>query len=138
MVEDGEDVNTTIKREFFEEAVNHKSTKEVRCFLRCNSLSVPSQKRGLLVLTQERAVLEAIFADGPHKKIIFQGYSDDSRNTDNAWVETTAAVYFITEEQVYLRASSCLVCFLIFLFSHEFSFVLCRIALPSNQRRRSL
>ena len=65
MVDDGEQINQTLKREFQEEAAN---------------------KPELIPL------LKNIFSKKT-SKLIYRGYVDDPRNTDNAWIETTAKHY---------------------------------------------
>lgn len=60
MVDPGENITETLKREFTEEALNS----------------------GV-----DSAILDAFFASGT---VIYQGYVDDPRNTDNAWMETLA------------------------------------------------
>merc|ERR1719335_375105 len=66
MVDPGESVSVTVKREFTEEA---------------GALSDPAEQADFLKHT------EALFASG---KQSYRGYVDDPRNTDNAWMETTA------------------------------------------------
>lgn len=68
MVDCGEKVSATVKREFMEEAMNglEKSDEE-------------KQK----VVKQ----LESLFNQ---EVVIYKGYVDDPRNTDNAWMETVA------------------------------------------------
>lgn len=60
MVDPGENVSETLKREFNEEALNS----------------------GV-----DTTTLEEFFQDGVQ---IYKGYVDDPRNTDNAWIETVA------------------------------------------------
>ncbi|XP_015043706.1 ADP-ribose pyrophosphatase, mitochondrial isoform X3 [Drosophila pseudoobscura] len=60
MVDPGENVTVTLKREFTEEALN---------------------------FTDKANMVEKFFKEGLH---IYSGYVDDFRNTDNAWMETTA------------------------------------------------
>lgn len=60
MVDPGEKVSVTLKREFTEEALN------------CGV---------------EQTVLDNFFSNGTE---IYEGYVDDPRNTDNAWMETAA------------------------------------------------
>lgn len=60
-VDPGEHVTKTLKREFFEEAVNNADCEK----------------------------LEAFFENSGN--VIFSGYVDDPRNTDNAWIETVAS-----------------------------------------------
>jgi ADP-ribose pyrophosphatase len=63
MVDQGEVVTTTLKREFKEEAGS----------------------------TNTSDVLKEVFS----KPItVYRGYSDDHRNTDNAWIETTCVLFF--------------------------------------------
>jgi ADP-ribose pyrophosphatase len=70
MVELGDTVSVTLRKEFAEEAMNGlEKTKEV--------------------LAEINAKLDIIFR---RAKIVYQGYVDDPRNTDNAWMETAAAV----------------------------------------------
>ena len=46
------------------------------------------------------AVLEEIFSN---PIVVYRGYSDDYRNTDNAWIETTCALFFPTSNCRNLR-----------------------------------
>ena len=68
MVDPGEKVSTTVKREFMEEALD----------------STGSAQEQLSELTQ---MVEEFFAGGEE---VYKGYVDDPRNTDNAWMETVA------------------------------------------------
>uniref|UniRef100_A0A0V0GA23 Putative transient receptor potential-related channel 7 n=1 Tax=Triatoma dimidiata TaxID=72491 RepID=A0A0V0GA23_TRIDM len=68
MVDSGETISQTLKREFMEEALNYlemesEAKKEISCQLNC------------------------FFKNGID---IYKGYVDDIRNTDNAWIETVA------------------------------------------------
>lgn len=67
MVDPGESVTVTLKREFGEESLN--------------SLELPENQKKVLA-TQ----LGKMFKNGVP---LYLGYSDDLRNTDNAWLETT-------------------------------------------------
>lgn len=68
MVDPGEKVTSTLKREFLEEALN--------------SLEMSSEQKSS---TEKK--IEEFFSLG---EAIYTGYVDDIRNTDNAWMETTA------------------------------------------------
>lgn len=68
MVDPGETVNATLKREFLEEALN--------------ILSVNKQEKD-----KRKKLVEKFFSSGLE---IYKGYVDDPRNTDNAWMETVA------------------------------------------------
>ncbi|EDQ86122.1 uncharacterized protein MONBRDRAFT_28618 [Monosiga brevicollis MX1] len=68
MVEAGDTVSVTLKKEFGEEALNSLEADEVA--------------RETL-----KAVVDRIFQNGDE---IYRGYVDDPRNTDNAWMETVA------------------------------------------------
>jgi len=68
MVDAGEVASLTVKREFTEEAVN---------------IEDPAERERV---TQ---VLDRLFA-GAEGKVVYRGYVDDPRNTDNSWMETTA------------------------------------------------
>ncbi|OQR74928.1 deoxyhypusine hydroxylase-like [Tropilaelaps mercedesae] len=65
MVDPGETVSATLKREFMEEAMNNLKNK------------------GITV--QQRNKINEFFRQGTE---IYKGYVDDPRNTDNAWLET--------------------------------------------------
>jgi len=73
MVDDGELISETLRREFTEEA-------------------------GALADLHDQADLEdaldEVFSDG---REIYRGYVDDPRNTDNAWMETTVYLFYINE-----------------------------------------
>lgn len=68
MVDPGELVSATLRREFSEETMN--------------SLSLSEEDRRAL----EKS-LESFFSKGTE---VYKGYVDDPRNTDNAWMETVA------------------------------------------------
>lgn len=70
MVDAGEDVNQTLKREFTEEAANNPKLNPLITKLFSNQ----------------------------NAKIIYRGYVDDPRNTDNSWIETTAKHFHCSEE----------------------------------------
>ncbi|XP_068193768.1 ADP-ribose pyrophosphatase, mitochondrial isoform X2 [Antennarius striatus] len=69
MVDAGEQVSLTLQREFSEEALN--------------SLAVPPSERAKI---HER--ITKLFKSKGF--LVFKGYVDDPRNTDNAWMETVA------------------------------------------------
>jgi ADP-ribose pyrophosphatase len=71
MVDAGEQVSTTLKREFIEECMNGKI---------------------------QESELDEYFKDGTE---IYNGYIDDPRNTDHAWLESSA-VNFHDEEGTFL------------------------------------
>ncbi|XP_014237368.1 putative nudix hydrolase 6 [Trichogramma pretiosum] len=66
MVDPGEKVTVTLRREFMEEAMNtlEKSVEELKIV---------------------EKTIETFFSNGEE---IYKGYVDDPRNTDNAWMET--------------------------------------------------
>ncbi|PSN41282.1 ADP-ribose pyrophosphatase [Blattella germanica] len=68
MVDPGEKVTSTLKREFMEEALN--------------SLEI-----GKVEKEKWKSMIEAFFSAGEE---VYRGYVDDHRNTDNAWMETVA------------------------------------------------
>ncbi|CAD5121031.1 DgyrCDS9570 [Dimorphilus gyrociliatus] len=69
MVDPGEQVNVTLRREFGEEAMA--------------SLEVPPEERARI-----QQNVDELFRKGGD--MIYKGYVDDPRNTDNAWMETDA------------------------------------------------
>lgn len=79
MVDPGEKVSITAKREFMEEAQNLESTK----------------------LTQESASikekLDHLFSRGT---LVYEGYVDDPRNTDWAWMETACYHFHIKDPEL--------------------------------------
>eukprot|EP00043_Microstomoeca_roanoka_P030244 m.25488 g.25488 ORF g.25488 m.25488 type:complete len:312 (+) comp9865_c0_seq2:205-1140(+) len=71
MVDHGESVTATLKREFGEEALNSVS-----------------------MLDEDRMQVAEAIDERFHNGIkIYEGYCDDPRNTDNAWIETTVVVF---------------------------------------------
>lgn len=68
MVDPGEQVTETLKREFLEEALN--------------SLEASVEEN-----QKNKSIIEKFFETG---HVIYKGYVDDPRNTDNAWMETVA------------------------------------------------
>jgi len=73
MVDEGENVSTTLQREFFEESQNYTGNEKVE-------------------MTQK---LEKLFRSGG--KLIFTGYVDDPRNTDYSWMETVCVHFHIDD-----------------------------------------
>jgi len=71
MVDPGEKVSVTVKREFMEEALDSTGTGKTNL----DSLS---------------AMVDEFFAGGEE---VYKGYVDDPRNTDNAWMETVAFMF---------------------------------------------
>lgn len=83
MVNDGEAVSTTVRREFQKEADNIEDLSERLKF---------------------QANAATLFENG---KQIYRGYIDDPRNTDNAWTETTAFLFHCSDQfgaQLQLRS----------------------------------
>ncbi|RAP31654.1 hypothetical protein DID78_00710 [Candidatus Marinamargulisbacteria bacterium SCGC AG-343-D04] len=74
--QEGDDLSTALQKEFNEEAGNLDNDSERLTF---------------------KKVLSECFDP---KNIIFQGFVDDRRNTDNAWIETTAVHFHIPDEHV--------------------------------------
>jgi len=74
MVDAGEVVSVTVRREFEEEAGNVKAGEEREAFSRA---------------------VEELFSNG---RVVYRGYVDDPRNTDNAWMETTAFHFHCSAE----------------------------------------
>ncbi|XP_066991481.2 ADP-ribose pyrophosphatase, mitochondrial [Anabrus simplex] len=68
MVDPGEVVTATLKREFLEEALNSLEKQ-------------PEQ------LAESKELVNNFFSTG---EVVYKGYVDDPRNTDNAWMETVA------------------------------------------------
>lgn len=73
MVDPGDDLSVTLKKEFGEEAMASSTEEEIK-------------KMFDTLKTQDEG--------GIGIKII-KGYVDDSRNTDNAWMETTAFLFYV-------------------------------------------
>ena len=69
MVDPGEQISATLKREFCEESLN--------------IMELPVKEQEYLQLK-----LKTLFAE--QNVVIFKGPVDDPRNTDNAWIETVA------------------------------------------------
>jgi len=74
MVDEGEHVSQTLRREFTEET---------------SDIADPVLKQ------QTEAKLDEVFRGGG--ELVYEGYVDDPRNTDNAWMETTARLFAIDE-----------------------------------------
>ncbi|XP_058151745.1 ADP-ribose pyrophosphatase, mitochondrial isoform X2 [Dasypus novemcinctus] len=72
MVDPGEKISATLKREFGEEALNSKQKSS-------------AEKRKM------EKQLQKLFSE--EHLVIYKGYVDDPRNTDNAWMETEAVNY---------------------------------------------
>lgn len=68
MVDPGEQISETLRREFLEEALNSLESSEDE-------------------YNKNRKTIEKFFETG---EVVYKGYVDDRRNTDNAWIETVA------------------------------------------------
>ena len=75
MVDPGEAVSTTVRREFDEEA---------------GALKDPQKRARFTALADE------LFGAGG--EVVYRGYVDDPRNTDNAWMETAAIHFHCSDE----------------------------------------
>ena len=77
MVERGEKVHVALRNAFEPKAANFRGQdNEVKMRMR----------------------LDQLFTDDVADLIVYRGYVDDPRNTDNAWIETTAVHYHCTRE----------------------------------------
>jgi len=76
MVDDGDSVSRTLRKEFEEEAARNE-------------------------FKEDQEVIATIFSPN-NRYLIYEGYVDDSRNTDNAWMETSAYLFVCTERQAKL------------------------------------
>ena len=74
MVDPGENVSVTVKREFTEEA---------------GAIADEAERMEFLAMTEE------LFSSG---RQVYRGYVDDPRSTDNAWMETTAFHFHCTDK----------------------------------------
>ncbi|ETO25525.1 hypothetical protein RFI_11612, partial [Reticulomyxa filosa] len=83
MVESGDTVSNTLKKEFGEEALNS-----------LDSNLTTEQKKSL------ESSLNYFFSHSQFSHLIFKGYVDDPRNTDNSWIETVA-VNFHDDQGIY-------------------------------------
>jgi ADP-ribose pyrophosphatase len=77
MVEPGDTFSSTLVKEFMEEATNSGEKSD--------ELNETTKKR-----------LRIIFS---RAAVVYKGYVDDPRNTDNAWMETVAAVVVLTDAE---------------------------------------
>lgn len=75
MVDEGEVVSATLRREFSEEAA---------------AITDPVQQRATAV------ALDEVFQHGG--AVVYQGYVDDPRNTDHAWMETAVHLFLLDDE----------------------------------------
>ncbi|XP_068750030.1 ADP-ribose pyrophosphatase, mitochondrial-like isoform X1 [Montipora capricornis] len=83
MVEPGDTVTNTLKKEFGEEALN--------------SMDLSPEENKIL-----HKNLEDLFH---HGTLVFQGYIDDPRNTDNSWMESQAVNYHDDSGKAFDRFS---------------------------------
>jgi len=85
MVDAGEIVSATVRREFAEEVLN-----------------LPSEAQR----SEVTRLLDQLFAGGGGGKVVYRGYVDDPRNTDNAWMETTAFHFHATGAAARLQLTA--------------------------------
>ena len=74
MVDAGEIAMAALRREFREEAADMPAAEQQRT----------------------HAILDELFADA-NGRVLYRGYVDDPRNTDNAWMETVAMHFHVPE-----------------------------------------
>jgi ADP-ribose pyrophosphatase len=87
MVDDGETVSETVRREFGEEAANQPTAAlQVQCNRLLDELFAPSPTKSHPSTSRE----------------VYRGYVDDPRNTDNSWMETCVMHYHCTPELGHL------------------------------------
>lgn len=79
MRDPGEKINKTLLREFKEEALNINNNE--------NGIEFNKFERIVVNTKDLNKILDRFFKGGTE---IYQGYMDDPRNTDNAWMETLA------------------------------------------------
>ena len=83
MVDAGERVTDTLKREFMEEALNLSAAEQA----------------------ESHNLISTLFADGS-EVLVYRGYVDDPRNTDHAWVETAVYHYHAEGDAERLRLAA--------------------------------
>jgi len=86
MIDPGELVSTTLRREFSEEALNSKEMSEDRR---------RAMDQAIAALFHDGVTVSALFLSSTGSSAyavlqIYKGHVDDPRNTDNAWMETVA------------------------------------------------
>lgn len=91
MVEAGQTIAGTRTREFAEEALN--STK--------SESETPEQYDARVKELETK--LKELFSEPTDDDILYQGVSDDPRNTDNSWMETVAILSVLTGENANLK-----------------------------------
>ena len=84
MVDAGERITQTLRREFMEEALN---------------------LGGSHAREQTDSLLAVLFADG-HGVLVYSGYVDDPRNTDHAWIETSAYHFHAEGDLAHLQLAA--------------------------------
>jgi len=78
MVDPGEESHQTALREFLEEAMDAENLSSDQ-------------------LQQLKSAVDRLFANG---RLVYSGYVDDPRNTDNSWMETTAINYHADADEM--------------------------------------
>jgi len=89
----------TVIREFLEEAVGRESANSRECLQVLEQLFGPfdwDSAAGTVTAKERAEDGSEVFRWGA---LVYAGYVDDERNTDNAWMETTALHWHLTEEQ---------------------------------------
>ena len=92
MVDAGEQVEDTLKREFGEEVLGIKPDQgEGKDKSDDNGGAGDDSQQQQQQQQQQKQQLDRIFGDaGLKQEEVYRGYVDDPRNTDNAWMETVA------------------------------------------------
>lgn len=86
MVEAGQTIADTRTREFAEEALGH---------------DIDENK-----ILEKQQELKKMFDNFEPDDILYQGVVDDPRNTDNSWMETTAILTFLTQNDANLNLNA--------------------------------
>jgi len=92
MVEPGDDPAKTVLKEFIEEMMGDSKALDTESLATtCFDQIGAKGKSGLAIRFWDCAFVEMVAGCIPAQgKVVYQGIVDDPRNTDNAWMETTA------------------------------------------------
>ncbi len=91
-------------------AINRKDTKDDNIYAFVGGMIEPNEfvrEACVREFEEEAGVNVNLFKDETRAKIIYEGYVDDPRNTENSWIETVAIHLMLEKEEEFkLKAGS--------------------------------
>tara|TARA_B100000035_G_C21033094_1_gene569426 strand:- start:2098 stop:3660 length:1563 start_codon:yes stop_codon:yes gene_type:complete len=112
MVDPGDDVSITCLKEFLEECGGLKEGDIKNKLAAVNGPAAVANPKKVQIMTEylvgiergefveaaKRLLGDGSLGKGQMGEIVYKGYVDDPRNTDNSWMETSASLFFLNSD----------------------------------------